>query len=514
MRRRKNLPKAGPNKLPRAALPAIAALVVAACAPVGPDFVRPDVPLNPDWLDAELDAFDNDAADLTEWWRTFEDPVLDKLIETAYQQNNALKIAGLRVLESQARLGIATGNRYPQVQVLAGDASAIGTSEPGSGSSTRDQSLNQFNLGATLSWEMDFWGRFRRGIEAADAGLLASIADYDDLLVLLTAQVADVYTIIRATEEQLELAQESVDIQQRSYDIVQVLYRNGESSELDALQAQTLLLSTQTVIPSLEATIEQSKNALSVLLGMVPSDIDDLLGEGALPSVPETIAVGVPANLLRQRPDVRKAEMQALAQNALVGVAEANLSPSFSLNGTLGFSSTDFDDSVLDDLFGGDSVSYVAGVSFVWPFFNYDRIRNNIRVEDARLQQALIGYQETVIQAAGEVENALTFHISALEQDRILREGVDAARRSTDLSLLRYKEGFADYQRVLNAQQSLFGQQQRFAANRGEIVRSLIAIYRSLGGGWQANRQFIDENTRQQMEQRTNWGDLLDNAPE
>ena len=233
------MPKSGRIKLPRTAIFAVAALAVgiAACAPVGPEFVRPDVPLNPDWLETELDAFDNDAAELTEWWKTLDDPVLDQLIETAYQRNNALKVAGLRVLESQARLGIATGNRYPQVQVLAGDASAIGTTEAGADSNTRDQSLNQYNLGVSLSWEMDFWGRFRRGVEAADAGLLASIADYDDVLVLLTAQVADIYAIIRATEEQLRLAQESVDIQQRSYDIVQVLYRNGESSELDALQA-------------------------------------------------------------------------------------------------------------------------------------------------------------------------------------------------------------------------------------------------------------------------------------
>ena len=507
--------KARPNKPRQAAASTVAvlAIVIAACAPVGPDYVRPDVPVNPEWLEAELDAFESDATDLAQWWRTLEDPVLDTLIETAYRQNNALKIAGLRVLESQARLGIATGSRYPQLQVLAGDASTIGTSDSGSGSNTRDQSLNQFNLGATLSWEMDFWGRFRRGIEAADANLLASIANYDEVLVLLTAQVADVYAIIRATEEQLKLARESVAIQQRSYDIVQVLYRNGESSELDALQAHTLLLSTQSVIPDLEATTVRSKNALGVLLGMAPGEVNALLGEGVLPSVPESIAVGVPANLLRQRPDVRRAELQALAQNALVGVAEASLYPSFSLNGTLGFSSTEFDDNVLDDLFGGDSVSYVAGVSFVWPFFNYDRIRNNIRFEDARLQQALIAYRETVIQAAGETENALTSHATALQQDRILREGVAAARRSADLSLVRYQEGFADYQRVLNAQQALFGQQQRYAANRGEIVRSLIAIYRSLGGGWQTNREYVDDAIREQMEQRTNWGDLLDNTP-
>ena len=499
----------------------ILATALVACAPVGPDFVRPDVPLNPAWLDAELEQFNSDPADLTAWWKTLEDPVLDRLIQLAYRQNNALKIAGLRVLESQARLNIAVGGRYPQVQVGVGDVTAIGTSKSSANSGSRDLSFLQYNLATTLSWEMDFWGRFRRGIEAADASLLASIADYDDLLVLLTAQVADVYTIIRATEEQLRLAHDSVAIQQRSYDIVQVLYRNGDSSELDALQAQTLLLSTQTVIPGLEATLQQTKYALSVILGMVPADTEELLqGEGTLPVVPEQIVVGFPADLLRQRPDVRRAEMLALTQNALVGVAEASLYPSFNLNGTLGISATDNTTSSntgrngIGELFDSDSITYAAGASFVWPFFNYGRIKNNVRVEDARLQQALIAYQETVIQAARETENALTFHASTRAQDLILSEGVDVARRSADLSMLRYQEGFADYQRVLNAQQSLFSQQQRYAANRGDIVRSLIAIYKSLGGGWQANRAFIDEQTRQQMEERTDWGELLEQSPQ
>lgn len=519
--RRKNLRTAKPNNCAALALIAGAAVALAACAPVGPDFVRPEVPLNPAWLDAELERYDSSPADLAEWWRTLDDPVLHRLIETAVEQNNTLKIAGLRVIEAQAQLGVVTGYRYPQIQVATGDATAIGTSKSSANSESRDLSFVQYNLGASVSWEMDFWGRFRRSIEAADAGLLASIADYDDVLVLLTAQVADVYTIIRATEEQLRLAKESVAIQQRSYDIVDVQYRAGDTSELDALQAKTLLLGTQTVIPDLESAIVQAKNALSVLLGMPPSDIEDLLdGEAALPKVPDSIAVGVPADLLRQRPDVRKVELLALAQNALVGVAEADLYPSFSLNGMLGFTSTDnttsteSGDSGLGQLFSGDSVKYATGVSFVWPFFNYGRIRNNIRVEDARLQQALIAYRETVLQAALEVENALSFHAATLEQDRFLREGVATAKRSADLSLLRYQEGFADYQRVLDAQQALFSQQQRYAANRGDIFRSLIAIYRSLGGGWGGSRRFLDDATKEQMEQRTNWGELLDDAPQ
>ena len=255
-----------------------------ACAPVGPDFVRPDVPVNPDWLQAELQQFESSPAELAEWWRMLEDPVLDELIDTAIRSNNNLRIAGLRVIESQANLGIATGNQYPQVQALSGDASV---------SDTGSLTLQQYSLGAGLSWEMDFWGRFRRGIEAADANLLANIANYNDVMVLVTATVADAYMIIRATEEQLRLAHDSLKLQQRSYDIVDVLFRNGSSSELDALQARTLLLSTRATIPGLEITLEQSKSALSVLLGIAPAKFEQVFkGDGAPPDVP---AAGVGA---------------------------------------------------------------------------------------------------------------------------------------------------------------------------------------------------------------------------
>jgi NodT family efflux transporter outer membrane factor (OMF) lipoprotein len=337
-------------------------------------------------------------------------------------------------------------------------------------------------------------------------------------MVLVTAAVADTYVIIRATEQQLRLARDSVELQQRSFEIVEVLFRNGSSSELDALQAQTLLLGTKATIPGLEATLQQSKNALSVLLGMAPSDLEQIFkGDGSPPDVPEAVDVGMPADLLRQRPDVRRAELAALAQNALVGVAEANLYPSFSLNGFLGISSTDVDtgNSTIDDLFSSDSTTYSVGASFVWPFLNYGRIRNNIRVQDARLQQALLAYQETVIQGAREVEDAMTSLASTRAQDEILTDGVEVATRSAQLAFLRYKEGFADYQRVLDAQQALFSQQQRYASNHGQVTRSLIQMYRSLGGGWQqsAPREFINDATQEQMQERTNWGDLLESPP-
>ena len=492
----------------RVALIAISLLAVA-CAPVGPDFVRPEAPVNPDWLEIELAQFEATPAGLAEWWRMLDDPVLNDLIDTAIRNNNNIKIAGLRVIEAQANLGIASGNRYPQVQAVTGNASITDT-----GSLT----LEQYSVGAGLSWEIDFWGRFRRGIEAADANLLATIADYDDAMVLVTATVADAYMLIRATEEQLRLAQDSLKLQQRSFDIVDLLFRNGSSSELDSLQARTLLLSTQATIPRLEVTLVQLKNAMSVILGIPPSDLGYAFkGDGSPPKVPDAIGVGVPADLLRHRPDVRRAELQALAQNSLVGVAEANLYPSFSLNGFLGVSSTNLDtgNATIDDLFSSDRETYSVGASFVWPFLNYGRIRNNIRVQDTRLQQALIAYRQTVLQAAREAEDAMAALDGSRAQYEILAEGVVVAERSAVIAFLQYQEGFAGYQRVLDAQQALFAQQQRYAVSRGSVAQSLVRLYRSLGGGWQfdAPHEFIDEATREQMTERTNWRDLLNEPP-
>lgn len=495
------------------------ALLASGCAPVGPDFTAPVSGAGEEWVIPDREAFLFQPQDTIEWWTVFNDPVLDNLVDLAHKQNNNIRLAGLRVIEARAVLGIATGNKYPQSQAMLGDATALQVSQ-GNANTAAGPDLNytQYNLSAGAAWEIDFWGRFRRGIESADANLLASIASYDDTLVLLAAQVADTYTVIRTNQEQLRLAHQDLALQQRSYEIVDVLFRFGASNELDAQQAETLLLSTKATIPSLEAAINQGKNALSTLLGMPPGSIDGLLvGKEDVPDLPKNIAVGVPADMLRQRPDIRRAELQAMAQNAQVGVATANLYPSFSISGTIGLSAAGGTDTTLsgssglDALFSPDSLTYAIGPSFVWPFLNYGRIKNSIRVEDARLQQALVQYRETVLQAAREVEDAMVAYNSSQLQDELLGLGVASAIRSSDLSMLRYKEGFADYQRVLDAQQRLFTQQQRYIANKGFAVQSVIALYRSLGGGWQAQTvPFVDEDTKQQMQDRIDWDDYLD----
>jgi len=262
------------NKLPISLLASAIALVLTSCAPVGPDFVKPEPEAAEDWSQPVSQGLDTAPNELVEWWRVFNDPALDELVEAALQDNNTLEIAGLRVLEARAQLGIATGTKYPQSQFAAGEAIYVSPADNTGATSN----FWQYGLGASAAWEIDFWGRFRRGIESADAIFMASIAAYDQARVLLTAAVVNNYTVIRTTEEQLRIAHENLKIQKRSYDIAEVLYRNGADSELDMQQANTLLLATQATIPALESSLRQSRNALSTLLGQPPGAVAEIAG--------------------------------------------------------------------------------------------------------------------------------------------------------------------------------------------------------------------------------------------
>ncbi len=484
-------------------------LLVASCAPVGPDFVKPDIEVANEWSEPVSEGLETAPAELAEWWRVFNDPVLDELVSAALRDNNNLEVAGLRVLEARAQLGIATGSKYPQSQFAAGEATWVSPAD----NSGISSSFWQYGLGASTSWEIDFWGRFQRGIESADAAYLASIAAYDQSRVLLGAAVVNNYVLVRVLEEQLRIGHENLKIQKRSYNIADVLYRNGSDSELDMQQAKTLLLATQSTIPGLQSSLRQARNALSILLGQPPGSVTERLKQGSgIPALPENIAIGFPADMLRRRPDVRQAELLAMAQNARIGVAKADLYPSFSLLGSIGLSSGGPGDSSFGDLFSTDAMSLSIGPSFVWPFLNYGRIKNNVRVQDARLQQALVNYSETVLQAAKEAEDALAAYVGTKEQTTILAETVVSAQRSNELSTLRYKEGFSDYQRVLDAQKSLFTQQQRYIATQGDSVSSLVALYKALGGGWKHDNglPWINPDTLELMQGRTDWGDMIE----
>lgn len=490
-------------------------LALSGCKAIGPNFVRPDAPVADQWSETLENKVSHKKVVDDKWWANFNDETLNSLVDTAHQQNLTLQIAGIRIVEARARLGIAIGKTYPQHQQVRVGVSHVGLSDNQPNISPAvDTSYSDINAGFDIGWELDLWGRFKRGVEAADADLMVSVANYDDVMVSLTASVATAYTQIRTFEERLKIAKSNVEIQKSSLHITQVRFKNGVTTELDIQQARSLLLNTQASIPALQIGLQQSKHALSSLLGMLPGQVDALLSDqSTIPTASAEVAVGIPAELLRRRPDIRRAELQATAQSARIGIAEAELYPHFSLIGSIGLRSSDTFNSSLGDLFKLDSLETFAGPSLTWNLFNYGRIKNNVRVQDARLQQLIVAYQDTVLEASREVEDALVAFIRAKQQAELLEQSVEAATRSVDLALLQYRDGAADYQRVLDTQKVLLSQQDRHISKRGDIAISMVTLYKALGGGWQvgAKYDYIQKSTKDAMEQRTNWGGLLDN---
>jgi NodT family efflux transporter outer membrane factor (OMF) lipoprotein len=484
----------------------IGTLMISGCTMVGPDYVKPTAPEQQEWLESGDPNIKSEEADFSDWWTVFSDPVLDELIQAAYQQNLPLQIAGLRIYESRAQLGIAFGFQYPQTQQGFGSATANQISKNAPNVAAADRYYTAYDIGLDAAWELDVWGKFRRAVQTGVASLEASIADYDDILVSLTAEVARTFIVLRTSEERLEVALQNVKIQQRSMDIAEVRFKAGAVTELDVTQARSLLKSTEATIPGFETDIRQAKNALAILLGRLPGEIDAMLGgPGLIPEVPAEVAVGIPTELLRRRPDIRFAERQLAAQSAQIGFAKADLFPHFSLFGTLGFQTSDnTDESDFSDLFKKNSFTYTAGGGFNWDLFNYGRITNNVRVEDARFQELAVNYEDTVIRAAQEVEDAQNAVV-------FLADAVKAAKRSVELSLIQYREGLVDYQRVLDTQRDLTTQQDNLVFTAGSVGQNLIAMYRALGGGWEirGSNDFIPASIKEDMENRTNWGDIL-----
>lgn len=494
----------------------IIALFLSGCT-VGPDFVRPDAPAEEEWIDSDVPQIKTEPADLTDWWKVFNDPVLDSLIETAYQQNLPLQIAGLRIMEARAQLGVAVGNQYPQLQQLSGSATAVEISDNAPNALAADKFNYDFLLGFDAAWEMDFWGRFRRGVESAEANLLASYASYDDALVTLTAEVARAYVLIRTFEERIVIAQENVKIQKRSLEIAEARFDGGLVTELDVQQARALLNDTEATISRLRIGLRQARHGLSILLGIPPGELKNVLVESApIPEAPPEVVVGIPTDMLRRRPDIRSAELQAAAQSARIGIAKADLYPQFSLTGSIGLQSSEQGgipsrNANFSDLFDAESITYFVGPSLQWPILNYGRIKNRVRVQDARFQQLIVNYQNTVLNAYREVEDAMVGFLNSKEQVVFLSDSVKASKRSVDLSLIQYREGVVDYQRVLDTQRFLTQEQDLLKSVNGEVALNLIAMYKALGGGWQMRegKGFVNEETKEEMQERTNWGELL-----
>jgi NodT family efflux transporter outer membrane factor (OMF) lipoprotein len=484
-------------------------LLLTACGTLGPDYEEPDIEWLQDWQPAaygmSADKIGNKQLDLHFWWRRFNDPVLNQLMAMARQENLPLRIAGLRVFESRALAGIAGSNLYPQVQQLAGSASYVNSQFHGGETPVSNQRFTSYGLGFNAGWELDFWGRFQRGIESADAAFFASIANQQDMQVLVTAQVADLYFAYRVTEARIAIARKNAEIQKRSFEITEKLFNSGEQSELDFQQAKTQYLATLSSIPQLEITLNQIRNGLAVLLGRAPGAIAELVVEDyKLPVVSADSARSIPTQLLSRRPDIRAAAWNIAAQSAQIGIAEADYYPAISLLGSIGWSGSSLNGAA-------DKGSLLLGPALQWNIFDYGRIENNVRVQDARLQQLIEAYRDTALQAAREVDDAAYSLKKTVEQQVLVDKALAASERALELANARYREGYADFQRVLEAQRAMFSQADRQLLTRQNQIAAVISLYKSLGGGWIdiPVEQLVPAQVRKSMQERSDWGGLL-----
>jgi NodT family efflux transporter outer membrane factor (OMF) lipoprotein len=490
-------------------------LPLTACA-VGPNFYSPEAPVAGKWLESGNPSVKTNREDYQVWWKAFRDPTLNRLIETAYRQNLTLMTAGTRVMEARASLGVAIGEFYPQTQQLRASAEYLQPSQTDATSNPNNviTSRNFWRVfaGGNAAWELDVWGKFRRGVESADASYLASIATYDEVLVMLLGDVATTYIGIRTLQQQIAIARENVVKQRQALEIARDRFKGGATSELDVYQAENVLAQTESTIPQLNAQLQQGEDALRVLLGIPPTSPDALLaGSRGIPVPPRSVAVGIPADLLRRRPDVRAAELTAAAQSAQVGIAEADLFPAFAITGVLGTLVSNTNGNSLNQLFTPPSITFGFGPAFSWPVFNYGQITNTVRVQDAKLQGLLIDYQNTVLKAQQEVENGLAGFLNGRRQVALLRRSAAAAGRALTVALEQYQLGTRDFTTVLTAEQNLYQAQSSLASAMGNVSISLTTTYRALGGGWQIRdgNDFVNDATREEMRNRTNWGSVL-----
>ena len=448
---------------------------------VGPDYAPPEPKMPDAWHQASTEGLAEGQANLQTWWITLNDPMLTALVKRAGEGNLDLKVAVARIREARARLGIASGEQFPNIdgqgffersRVSEGIVKAVPPSQ--------DRTDNFYGIGLDSTWEIDFWGRIKRSVESADARLDASVEDTRDVLVLLFADVASNYVEVRSLQARIRFARSNVQTQRRTLRLTKDRLEAGIAPELDVRQAELNLASTESVIPTLEILLVQAINRLGVLLGEPPSALHAELAQPApIPVPPDEVTVGLPADLLRQRPDIRRAERELAAQVAQIGVATADLYPRFSLLGTFALEATDG-----VKFFDWSNRSFGFGPSFRWNIFDGGRVRNNIKAQDALTEQALVRYERTVLAGLEDVENAIVAYARERERRKILARAVVAAQRSAEIVEEAYKIGLTDFQNVLDTQRSLFVQQDEIAKSEGDVTQNLIRIYRALGGGW------------------------------
>lgn len=457
----------------------LAAVFLASACAVGPDYVRPDPPLPAGWQTDPAGFEVVAGAQVGRWWDAFGDPELSLLVERAVAANKDLVLATARVAEAQSLYKATRSAEFPSIDSDAGvdyERSSVNALFPGGNDAT------VWSVGVSASWEVDIFGRVRRAVESSDANFQATEEDRRGVLVAVIAQVASAYVDVRTVQRRLDVARQNLASQGKIVDLTKIRFEGGIASSLDVAQAESIYANTRTFIPPLEAELARQINRLSVLLGENPGPLaSELTATAPIPAPPAEMTVSLPVDMVRQRPDVRASERQLAAQTAKIGVATADLYPRLTLLGTFGFDATDF-----KDLFQGPSRSYSVGPAVRWNVFDAGRIRALIGAEEARTVGALAVYEQTILQALEEVENALVTYARLREQREASIDAIRAATTALDLATALYKDGLADFQNVLDAQRTLLTYQDQLARVDGDSVQSLVQLYRALGGGWTA----------------------------
>ncbi len=518
------------NKITTPSLAILTLLGLSACTTVGPNYTHPQPATLPSSWSSQRSALDTQQSEqqIQQWWRQFNDPTLNQLVTLASQQNLDLEAAGLRIVQARALIGVATGLQYPQVQTVSGSLARA---------YVNDQGFNNAALSFDAAWEMDIWGKYARGIESVEAGYYATIASYHDIMVTITSEVVRNYINYRTFQERVLLSERNIAIQERVVHITQVQFDSGNVTELDVQQAQNQLYTTKAAQPSLEIAMKQSRSALALLLGMLPEEVDRILASNGLTERiaryeaqfkstgrksalsgndeksiiphPPQISAQIDANLIMRRPDLQVSEMQARAQNAQIGVAQAALYPSFSLFGSIGIDSTVPSGSSFSF---SDSLTMVIGPAFSWNIFQYGRVKNNIRFEDASFQETLTNYNKKVLQAVNEVTNALEGYDLYSQQKALRLQSVNSSIRAFNISMTQYENGQISFERLLSSVEKMTRAEDSYASIKGDVANQVVALYKSLGGGWQAQtgQPFLSETVAKQMEERTDWNEYLD----
>jgi NodT family efflux transporter outer membrane factor (OMF) lipoprotein len=447
---------------------------------VGPNYRPPCAPVEDRWIDAGKPGVVSAAPDRDNWWTVFNDQTLNELIVVAYRQNPSLKLAAWRIQQARALRGIAVGALFPQQQDLTASYSRNAVSQTVRNQVHNTPFFNEEKIAPGLSWEVDFWGLYRRGVEAADANLDASVDGYNNALVLLLSEVANSYIELRTADLRLAYAYENLKAQKSILDMARQRFNAGATSELDVSQAIAHVEHTNSLIPPLRIQRRQAANQLCILMGIPPKDINDMLrGVQPIPTAPSQVAIGIPCDLLRQRPDVRQAERNCAAQSARIGIATAALYPHLSILGTIGYDSSD-----LSQWIEPKSLAGSVGPSFRWDILKYGVLVDGIQVQDALFQQLAFQYQSTVLQAYDEAENALIGFLQTQLQRKSLAASVTAGKRSLELAISQYREGSVNFNWVDTMATELAQEEDQLAVAQGAVPLDLVQLYKALGGGW------------------------------